>query len=112
MALNVIAEAVLRIEYKLDLMLKAAGISSQMPMHFIGHMCPVCNHSIDYVVDIQHQVVVRRCDCKTGKVPSTIPLIPVSGTLNGEATTSAQPNPDGGGETGSRPSNRAGRKAR
>jgi hypothetical protein len=100
MALGILAEAVLRIEHKLDLVLKRLGFLDATPhpqMHFVGHMCPVCNQAVDYQIDITHNVAVRKCGCKTGKQPSTIPLTPVTGAQNGNTppASSATPSPDG-----------------
>lgn len=86
MSLGILAEAVLRIEHKIDLVLGRLGFLDASPnkmMHFIGNMCPVCCQAVDYQIDITHNVVVRKCGCKTGKQPSTIPLTPVTGVQNG-----------------------------
>lgn len=83
---NHLAEAILRVEYKLDLILKALGLGNIPPMHFIGQMCPACGKPIDYQLDVVDSIVIRRCGCKTGKIPATIPLLPVQGTGNGQAT--------------------------
>src|SRR5690606_3677501 len=77
MGLHLVMEAMARIEHKLDALMRWTGVPMPPPMHFGGTMCPACGNLIDYQVDFQHGVVVRRCDCKTGKVPSTIPLLPV-----------------------------------
>ncbi len=77
MALAHIMEALARIEHKLDAMMRWVGVPMPPPMHFVGTMCPACGNMIDYQVDFQHGVVVRRCGCKTGKVPSTMHLLPV-----------------------------------
>lgn len=106
MGLSIIAEAVLRVEYKLDALLRFLKIPVAMPMHFIGHQCPGCNSPVDYVIDIQHQVVVRRCNCKTGKVPSTIPLLPLQGTTNGQASPTQDAPTSDDSNARPRPSNR------
>ena len=71
-----ISEAILRVEHKVDAILRFIN-PSMLPMHFIGLSCPVCMMPIDYTVDIQAGIAVRRCNCKTGKVAATIPLMPV-----------------------------------
>jgi len=82
-AFSVIAEALARVEYKLDLAINGLKILTEgknftcKPMEFTGHACPVCLHPVSYEVDIPKCVVVRRCECKTGKLPPTIPLTPV-----------------------------------
>lgn len=91
MAFGILAEALLRIEHKVDAILKAVMLPGQippMPLHFVGQQCPICYSPIDYQVDVQKGVVVRRCGCKTGKVPSMIPLTPVEVPRNGNSTLS------------------------
>lgn len=80
MAFPLVMEALARIEHKLDALLRHAKVPMPAPMHFVGTMCPSCGSLIDYQVDLQHGVVVRKCSCKTGKVPSTIPLLPITPT--------------------------------
>lgn len=82
-----LAEAILRIEYKIDALMRAIGGGPIPPMHFIGQVCPACNMPIDYTVDLIEQIAIRRCGCKTGKVPATIPLLPVQGTPNVQAAS-------------------------
>ncbi len=91
MALHHLAEAVLRLEFKVDLIMKFLGMPPAMPMHFIGQMCPACSKSVDYQIDVNHQVVIRKCDCKSGKIPSTYPLLPAQGATSGQASTQASP---------------------
>lgn len=81
----ILAEALARVEYKLDLLLNGLGFAGAMqtPMHhFIGAMCPACKNPIDYQVDLANQVVVRKCGCRSGKQPPIVPLIPVAPTEN------------------------------
>ncbi len=84
--LGIIAEALLRVEHKLDALLTFIGVKP-IPMHFIGQKCPSCLYNIDYLIDVEHQLVKRRCNCKTGKIPSTISLLPV-GDDNAKASRS------------------------
>lgn len=77
MSFGIVTEWLARIEHKLDALLRWNGVPMPAPMHFVGSLCPACGALIDYQVDFTNGVVVRRCDCKTGKVPSTIPLLPV-----------------------------------
>lgn len=92
MGLNILAEALARIEHKLDYLLRHHNVPVY-PMHFSGNICPVCNKAVEYVVDVKSQVVNRRCDCSTGKVPSAIPALPVvpSGTPNGYSNADTTP---------------------
>jgi len=83
MAFGLIMEALARIEHKLDALMRWTGVPMPPPMHFVGTQCPACGMNIDYQVDLNHGVVVRRCNCKTGKVPSTIPLLPVTEKADG-----------------------------
>lgn len=109
MGLSILAEALARIEHKLDLLLDGLFMKNTVhnKVHFIGQTCPVCLEYVDYQIDVQHQVVVRRCGCKTGKIPSAIPLLPVAqpGTQNGYPT----PDED---QRASDPEDRDRRKAR
>lgn len=95
MGLAILAEALARIEHKLDYLLRHHSVPV-MPMYFTGNSCPVCNKLIEYQVDVKHQVVVRRCDCTTGKIPSAIPLTPVpqAGVTNGNASSDAAASDD------------------
>ncbi len=86
MANDVLAEALARIEFKLDLLLKAAELLPPMPMHFQGHTCPVCGLPVDHQIDLVKNVVVRRCGCKTGKQPALTPLFPVLDPTQGAKT--------------------------
>lgn len=88
-AINVLAEALLRIEHKLDVIMRGIGISEGVhpQLHFVGQVCPVCKQQIEYQVDIANQVVKRRCGCTSGKQPPLIPLIPAAGdSPNGNAS--------------------------
>ena len=85
MSLAILAEQLARIEHKVDAICREVGIKTS-PMYFVGLQCPVCKQDITYLIDVVSQVVVRRCGCSTGKVPSTMPLLPVapqSGASNG-----------------------------
>lgn len=104
MALGILAEAVLRIEHKLDIIMTRLGFLDPTPcpqLGFLGTTCPVCKSMIEYQIDITHNVVVRKCGCKTGKQPSTIPLIPITGAQNGNTPSASvpQPGPDDSGTT-------------
>lgn len=87
----ILAEALLRIEHKVDVILRSlVGTTSIQPLHFVGQVCPVCLMTVDYTVDAVQQVVVRRCGCKTGKIPSSIQLIP-DGVTNNVNTNPERP---------------------
>lgn len=58
-------ETLSRIEHKLDLCLKK---ELQTKVGDPTHICPVCNQTVDYQVDIEDSVVLRKCGCKTGKI--------------------------------------------
>lgn len=63
-------ESLSRIEHKLDLYLKTLsdGKSSNSKVGDPTHICPLCNQTVDYNVDIEDSVVIRKCGCKTGKI--------------------------------------------
>ena len=67
---NVLAEAMARLEHKLDLVLEqiTPGPSRAVPLPALGSpkTCPVCKQNIDYQVDQINKVIVRKCGCKTG----------------------------------------------
>ena len=97
MGLSILAEALARIEHKVDLLLHSLKVPGHtypkmQTLQFSNGQCPVCEAPIEYQIDVQHQVVVRRCDCKTGKVPSAIPLLPVvqPGAKNGYSPPDAE----------------------
>lgn len=75
MANDVFAETLAQVQYKLDLIIRHLKIPAA-PMHFQGHVCPVCNAYVDYQVDVMKGIVMRACNCKTGKIAS-LPLTPV-----------------------------------
>jgi hypothetical protein len=99
MAFNILAEALARIEHKIDKLLIALGPQRYIePMHFAGQTCPVCKSQIDYLIDIQNNVVVRRCGCRTNMLPSIIPLQPAAvdtkGANNASGASSGSPASD------------------
>jgi hypothetical protein len=99
MAFGIITEALARIEHKLDLILKIVGLqtANKTPMKFTGHLCPVCDQLIDYIIDLNHNVVVRKCSCSTGKLPPTISLLPATSPIGGNnGYTPADPAEDEG----------------
>lgn len=101
MALHILSEALARIEYKIDLIVSRLGFLDKTPippMRFSGVNCPVCSVPVEYQVDVTHNVVVRKCECTTGKVPSIIPLIPL-GESNGN--TPSDPNKESAGRSSS-----------
>jgi hypothetical protein len=80
-ALNVIAEALARVEYKLDMLLWALNATKNTTMaapNLGANMtrCPLCFDLIQYQVDIINQVTKRVCGCKTGMQPPTISFLP------------------------------------
>lgn len=92
MGLHIVAEALARIEHKLDLILQRLGFLDKTPlpqMQFVGMQCPVCQQQVQYQIDMTHNVVVRRCNCTTGKVPSLIPLSPIGEPQNGNPSSGA-----------------------
>ncbi len=85
MALAIIAEALARIEHKVDLVLQRLGFLDNKPfqqLQFEGMSCPVCSQPVAYQIDVMHGVVARKCGCTTGKLPPLIPLVPIPGVAN------------------------------
>lgn len=78
MANDILAEALARVEYKLDLLMQNFGIKGA-PMEFEASYCPVCSQPVKYQIDVVKNVVVRRCGCKTGKSAAIIPLTAITG---------------------------------
>lgn len=72
---DVLAEALCRIEFKLDLLLAQSGLGAVFPK-MDNFSCPTCKLKPEYSIDLHKQVVVRKCGCGTGKIPSSIPLFP------------------------------------
>lgn len=94
MPLGYLAEALARVEHKLDQLLKFVGAITT-PMHFPGQDCPVCHKVIDYQIDIIKNVVTRRCGCSTGKQPMAQLIQPVGGT-NGKSVSNSNSRNDTG----------------
>lgn len=88
MPTRVIAEGLVRLEHKVDALMRHLKVQTK-PLHFIGEVCPVCSKPIEYQIDVFMNVVVRRCGCTTGKLPSGIQLLP-SGDSNGSSSASAK----------------------
>lgn len=111
MAQEILAEALARIEFKLDLIIKFMGMPpSSVPMHFMGQECPVCLKTVDYQIDIGKNVVIRRCGCSTGKLPMIVPLIPVDPTGGKNGSTFENRSKYGSSDNGDgEPKNRRGR---
>ena len=101
MPTRVLAEALVRVEHKVDAIMRHLQVKSK-PMHFIGEQCPVCSKPIEYQVDIFMNVVVRRCGCNSGKIPSGIQLLPsgdTSASSSAKRTDSSQSAPDSSGSS-------------
>lgn len=69
-SLNIIAEAVLRVEHKVDVLLQIRlyDWKSAYPMGQ-GTMCPVCLSEIKYQMNLSANVVTRKCGCGTKLSP-------------------------------------------
>jgi hypothetical protein len=63
---NVLAEALARIEHKVDLILEASRILVGITQLGEKMQCPVCKQVVLYQVDQLAKVVLRKCGCKTG----------------------------------------------
>lgn len=90
---NTLAEALARVEHKLDLLLESqAGLDRQLQLRSVGdpeHLCPVCQQAVKYHVDIMSKLLTRTCGCSTGKsaplnlTPFEPPPQPTKKTENG-----------------------------
>jgi hypothetical protein len=69
-SLSVIAEAVLRVEHKLDVLLQIRlnDWKSAYPMAN-GTVCPICTTEVQYQMNISANVVTRKCGCGTKLSP-------------------------------------------
>lgn len=94
-----IMEALARIEFKLDQVMKKVGITpvSVVPMSYMGvHNCPACGLVINHQIDFEHNVVKRVCGCSTGKQPITLDLTPApTPTKQTEKNDAPEPEPSG-----------------
>ena len=101
MAFNILAEALARIEHKLDQLLRVLVYKNGTPqkMGFSTGPCPICGVPVTYQIDIGQNVVVRVCGCRTGLFSSTIPLQPVEqkGVTNASGISGADSASDGEG---------------
>lgn len=70
-AADVLAEALARIEYKIDTLAKKLKIDlSQFEDKMIPgirRICPFCSMPVEDLVDLDRKVVKRTCGCSTGK---------------------------------------------
>jgi len=77
------AEALARLEHKVDVLmsmviflvrtvdptaLSSGNQIAEAQVGNINHKCPLCSKQVEYFVDPIDSVVVRKCDCKTGKL--------------------------------------------
>ena len=79
----------LRIEHKLDLVLRALkykGIAiDELPQldELDGDICPVCEDTIHFSIDVMAEAYVRSCSCEP-----PIPLVPgIAGVMTPPETT-------------------------
>ncbi len=70
MSFHVLAEALARIEHKMDLILQQEKKRNPQllipPVGAFLHNCPVCSEQVKYIVDPILAVLIRKCGCKTG----------------------------------------------
>jgi len=106
MALGIIAEALARIEHKLDVIIKASWSSNSPFLTSVGdksHSCPLCKQQVKYTVDVIKKVLTRQCGCKTGlQAPIDLaafapPALPARETRDGHDQEDRN-NPDDRGE--------------
>lgn len=68
MANQSLIETLLRIEHKLDLLLKQPGVTKLASMADPLHICPVCKQQVDYNINMMEKTVSRKCGCSSGKI--------------------------------------------
>jgi hypothetical protein len=84
-------ETLLRVEHKIDLLLKrlpAEDGDDLLKVGSVNHSCPLCTQPVSYNVDINDSVVIRKCGCSTGKIALDLkafapPVNPARKTDNG-----------------------------
>lgn len=81
-------EAILVLSHKVDLLLSREAERDMVKVGSATHNCPVCKQPVQYNVDIEDSVVVRKCGCTTGKVALDMrafapPVLPARRTDNG-----------------------------
>jgi hypothetical protein len=113
-----IAEALARIEHKLDVLfvlLESDGAAPHIRREMrqdirqVGdprHRCSICKSQVEYFADPIDSVVVRKCGCKTGKIAIDVkafapPASPVPSKENSsgeqqQVEDRRNPNPRGG----------------
>ncbi len=71
----VLAEALARVEYKLDLLLRNLG-AINAPLMSRESNCPACTKDFRYLIDTTNGMVVRSCGCSTGLFPMKLQFNP------------------------------------
>jgi len=95
MADDVLAEALARVEFKVDLLMKHLQVKTPLPMAFGGHTCPACNTPVEYQIDVMKQVVTRKCACTTGKIVFSISFPQPGESNGGKENSTGSPNIEG-----------------
>lgn len=95
MADDKIMEALARLEHKVDLIIRwldpSMGAAVKQKLIQLGdprNICPICEQPVNFNVDIEDSVVVRKCGCSTGKIALDLkafapPALPARKTDNG-----------------------------
>lgn len=100
MASDILAEALARVEFKLDLLLRHLKVNTNQMMQIGAHTCPVCSMVVTYQVDLAKSVVVRKCACGTGKIPPPAwmqaLLNPIPGAPSADSASSPDASPEDG----------------
>ena len=92
MAFDLLAEALVRVEHKVDILLQlitlVLGEHLPMPQVKDNNICPVCSKPIRYYMDVIRRAVVRDCGCGTGLLaPSNLDLFAPIGEKHGKGNT-------------------------
>lgn len=75
---DTLAEALIRIEHKLDIVLRALKVPVLSAPPLVPHgsyTCPLCKQQVYYQPDSGRGVTVRKCGCTTGLVPVNLELL-------------------------------------
>jgi hypothetical protein len=82
-AQHLLAEALARIEHKVDALINEKRFLVIPPLGDFSHVCPVCKRSVQYMVDQMAEILIRKCGCTTGKqAPIKLMPIPQRGERN------------------------------
>ncbi len=105
MANDKVMEALARMEHKLDLVLGEDSKKARKKVGDPTHCCSLCHQTVDYQIDLNDSVVIRKCGCSTGKIAIDLkafapPVLPAKRTDNGRDDEQEDRNDSGGRHRG------------